>query len=168
MRQGNDRPLVIVLKTEPILTIFEDRFTGKFRILNASYSDLPLDQFLVSSSHATALLCPGRCSVSAEILRLLPSLEIVVTTSTGTNHIDVSECRRRGIAIATAGDAKTEDVADLAVGLLIDVLRKISAADRYVRKGNWAALGDFPLASKVTSSFSPKIWFLLKLIAQLQ
>lgn len=43
----------------------------------------------------------------------------------------------------------SEDVADMAVGLLIDVLRKVSAADRYVRKGLWAAKGDYPLGSKV-------------------
>lgn len=43
----------------------------------------------------------------------------------------------------------SDDVADMAVGLLIDVLRKVSAADRYVRKGLWAAKGDYPLGSKV-------------------
>jgi hydroxypyruvate reductase 2 len=41
------------------------------------------------------------------------------------------------------------DVADMAVGLLIDVLRKVSASDRYVRQGLWAAKGNYPLGSKV-------------------
>ncbi|KAE7997171.1 hypothetical protein FH972_001827 [Carpinus fangiana] len=44
-----------------------------------------------------------------------------------------------------------EDVADLAVGLMIDVLRKVSATDRYVRKGLWPSKGDFPLGSKMGS-----------------
>ena len=43
----------------------------------------------------------------------------------------------------------SEDVADMAVALLIDVLRKVSAADRYVRQRLWATKGDFPLGSKV-------------------
>ncbi|PON85161.1 Erythronate-4-phosphate dehydrogenase [Trema orientale] len=142
-------PLVLVLGSPLVLTMFEDRFTQRFRILKASDSDLPLDQFLASSSHArsaTALLCAG-FRVSGETIGQLPSLGLVVTASAGVNHIDVSECRRRGIVIADSGESLSEDVADMAVGLLIDVCRKISAADRYLRKGNWAAFGDFPLAA---------------------
>lgn len=60
---------------------------------------------------------------------------MVVTTSAGLNQIDIPECRRRGIKIANAGYVYSADVADMAVGLLIDVLRKVSASDRYVSKG---------------------------------
>ncbi|PON37394.1 D-isomer specific 2-hydroxyacid dehydrogenase, catalytic domain containing protein [Parasponia andersonii] len=157
-----DLPVVLVLRPPPVLTMFEHSFTERFRILNASDSDLPLDQFLASSDDAqsaTALLCyggvgtSGGLRISAEILRRLPSLKIVVSTSTGVNYIDVAECRRLGIAVANCGDSVSDDVADMAVGLFIDVLRKISAADRYVRKGSWPAFGDFPLASKVLSYF---------------
>lgn len=75
-----------------------------------------------------------------------------MTTSAGVNHIDLSECCVRGIAIANAGNVFSADCADYAVELLIDVLRKISASDRYVRNGNWATLGDFDLSSKVMFS----------------
>jgi hydroxypyruvate reductase 2 len=44
-------------------------------------------------------------------------------------------------------------VADHAVGLLIDVLRKVSEADRYVRRGLWPVQGDYPLGSKVCPFF---------------
>ena len=87
--------------------------------------------------------------MTSEILDQLPSLECVVGSSVGVNHIDVAECCRRGIKVTSAGDAFTEDVADYAVGLLIDVLRRLSTADRFVRVGMWASKGDYPLASKV-------------------
>ncbi|KAK3194941.1 hypothetical protein Dsin_026251 [Dipteronia sinensis] len=74
---------------------------------------------------------------------------MMVTTSSGLNHIDMPECRRRGIAVANAGSVPSEDVADLVVGLLIDVLRKVSASDRYVRGGLWTTNGDFTLGSKI-------------------
>jgi hydroxypyruvate reductase 2 len=114
-------------------------------------SPLPVDQFLATHARSVrALLCYGTGPpITAEIIRLLPSLRLVVTTSVGLNHIDLTECRRLGIAVADAGDVFSDDVADMAVGLLIDVLRKVSAADRYVRKGLWAAKGDYPLGSKV-------------------
>ena len=150
---SKDLPKVLVLKSPPVLTMFEDRFSEKFHIVKASDSPLSLDQFLAShiAQSAKAILCcgAGLPRISSDIIRQLPLLRLVVTTSAGINHIDVAECRRRGIDIAGAGDVFSDDVADMAVGLLIDVLRKISAGDQYVRRDNWAILGDFHLGSKV-------------------
>ncbi|KAL0002618.1 hypothetical protein SO802_016399 [Lithocarpus litseifolius] len=69
--------------------------------------------------------------VTACVLRLLPSLRLIVSPSAGLNHIDLDECRSRGIRVTNAGNLNSEDVADVDVGLLIDLLRKISAADRW-------------------------------------
>ncbi|KAM6601259.1 hypothetical protein CsatA_020868 [Cannabis sativa] len=144
-------PLLLVLGSPTVSVIFGDRFAQRFRILKHSDSSLPFDQFLASPPvrSATAILCAGGIQISADLLSQLPSVRLVVTASAGVNHIDVPECRRRGIAVTNAGDSLTEDVADMAVGLLIDVLRKMSAADRYVRGGSWVAHGNFPLAHKL-------------------
>uniref|UniRef100_A0A803LQV6 D-isomer specific 2-hydroxyacid dehydrogenase catalytic domain-containing protein n=1 Tax=Chenopodium quinoa TaxID=63459 RepID=A0A803LQV6_CHEQI len=92
-----------------------------------------------------------------DTLDCLPSLECVVAHSVGYDHIDLSECRRRGISVANVGDAFSDDVADCAVGLLIDVLRKVSAAHRFVRAGSWPEQVAFPLGSRVSGlSF---LWF---------
>lgn len=72
-------------------------------------------------------------------------------SSVGVDHIDLQLCRRRGIAITDVGVAFSEDVADLAVGLLIDVLRGFSASNRYVRDGLWAKTGDYLFGFKVSS-----------------
>jgi hydroxypyruvate reductase 2 len=65
------------------------------------------------------------------------------------DHVDLAGCARRGVIVAGAGKIFSVDVADHAVGLLIAVLRRVSAADRYVRAGLWPAQGDYPLTSKV-------------------
>lgn len=70
-------------------------------------------------------------------------------TSAGYDHFDLAECRRRGIRVTGAGDSFSEDAADFAVGLLIDVLRRVSVANRFVRAGSWPVKGEFPLGSKV-------------------
>ncbi|KAF5466921.1 hypothetical protein F2P56_016802 [Juglans regia] len=144
-------PQVIVPIPPTVLNFFGDTFSKKFELLKAWESPLPLDQFLAAHAQSVqAMLCSSTGPrIVPEILRLLPSLRLVVTTSTGLNHIDLSECRRLGIAVADAGEVFSEDVADMAVGLLIDLLRKVSAADRYVRQGLWAAKGDYPLGSKL-------------------
>ncbi|KAH7512814.1 hypothetical protein FEM48_Zijuj12G0129900 [Ziziphus jujuba var. spinosa] len=97
-----------------------------------------LDLFL--STHASSvqamLSSANGPLVTAQILLMLPLLRVIVTTSAGLHHVDLLECRRRGIAVAHAGKVFSEDVADMAVG---DVLRKISAADRLSvrRQASW-------------------------------
>ncbi|KAL2515009.1 D-isomer specific 2-hydroxyacid dehydrogenase family protein [Forsythia ovata] len=87
--------------------------------------------------------CDGKSPITAHMLSLLPSLQLVITSGTEVNHIDIPECRCRGISVANTGDVFSDDTADYAVGLLIDVLRKISAGERHVRRGAWPVNGDF-------------------------
>ncbi|KAK4844728.1 hypothetical protein QYF36_023695 [Acer negundo] len=82
-------------------------------------------------------------------IQLTSSVATPTPNAVGVDHLDLSDCRRGGIAITNAGVAFSEDVADLAVGLLIDVLCGISAADRFVRSGFWANTGDYPLGFKL-------------------
>ena len=154
-QQSHELPQVLILEPPPIVKFYGVEFLKNFELLKAWESPLPLDQFLsVHAGSVKALLSPGRYPLNSNIFQLIPSLQLVITTSAGLNHIDLPECKRRGIDIANSGDVYSEDVADMGVGLLIDVLRKISAADRYVRKGLWDNKGDFPLASKVIISLS--------------
>ncbi|CAH2038096.1 unnamed protein product [Thlaspi arvense] len=121
-----------------------------FTLLYTHTSPDPIPDFL--SSHAAsirAVVSVGRLPITAEFISNLPSLEIVVCASVGVDHVDFDECRRRGVVVTNAGDAYGEDVADLAVVLLISVLRRISALDRYIRSGQWTRLWDYPFGFKL-------------------
>ncbi|KAL6126043.1 hypothetical protein ACLB2K_074094 [Fragaria x ananassa] len=147
---SEELPHLLLIHPPSSFTRFPPEFCAKFPVLKAWESPLPLDQFL--STHAgsiQALLVRGYLKVNADILEQLPALKLVLTISVGVNHIDMAECRRRGISVANVGSAYSEDVADIAVGLYIDVLRKRSAADRYVRQGFWSSKGNYPLGSKL-------------------
>ncbi|CAN0824579.1 Glyoxylate/hydroxypyruvate reductase HPR3 [Linum grandiflorum] len=148
-----DLPHVLVLKKPPYFSVTADHHitSTKFRYLNAFDSTLPLHEFLAAHARTPvrAMLASSRATVDAAVLDLLPELRVIVTTSAGVNHVDLTECRRRGIKIANAGDTYSNEGADCAVGLLIDVLRKISAGNRYVKGGLWSPIGDYPLGSKV-------------------
>ncbi|KAL5132962.1 Glyoxylate/hydroxypyruvate reductase HPR3 [Glycine soja] len=89
--------------------------------------------FLPTQSIQT-ILCSPRQKISADFIGLLPLLSLIMTSSAGTDHIDLVECSRHGIQVVSVPGDQAKDVADMAVGLLIDVLWKISAADRHVRK----------------------------------
>ncbi|CAL1397338.1 unnamed protein product [Linum trigynum] len=147
-----DLPQVLLIRNPPAFTIDgEEQFTSaKFRFLKAFESTLPPHDFLAARAQSVrAMLASGGAVVDASVLQFLPELRLIVTTTAGLNQLDLPECRRRGIRIANAGDVYSADVADCAVGLLIDVLRKISACNRYVKQGFWASKGDYPLGSKL-------------------
>ncbi|WOG88392.1 hypothetical protein DCAR_0207627 [Daucus carota subsp. sativus] len=115
-----------------------------FRLLEPDHPE-----FSSLSQTVKALVVVGPTPLTGETLDKLPGVEIVVGTSAGVNHMDVAECHRRGVKVTNAGDAFSEDVADYAVGLLVDVLRRVSAADRFVRAGLWPLNGVYPLGSKL-------------------
>ncbi|XP_022898389.1 glyoxylate/hydroxypyruvate reductase HPR3-like [Olea europaea var. sylvestris] len=141
---------IVILGLPSFLKRQDKEFTSKFQFLSPSESNLPLDQFLAAEAQNTqAAVCSGGFKISADVLRHLPSLRLIVTTSTGFNQIDLSECRKRGISVANAGNIYSADVADLAVGMIIDVMRKISAGNRFVKSGLCPKQGNFPLGSKL-------------------
>lgn len=86
--------------------------------------------------------------ITAAHIAALPRLEIIATMSVGTDHIDLAAAKARGIAVTNAPDVLTDCVADLGMGLVINLARNLVAADRFVREGQWLK-GTFPLATKL-------------------
>lgn len=94
----------------------------------------------------------GVWGVRAEHLDQLPALGAIVSFGVGYDLTDVDEAGRRGVVVANTPDVLTACVADTAVGALIDVMRGLSAADRFVRRGEWADGRVPPLARRVTGT----------------
>ncbi|KAL2537102.1 D-isomer specific 2-hydroxyacid dehydrogenase family protein [Forsythia ovata] len=141
---------IVHLGLSSFLNTHHKEFSSKFQILRPSESKFPLDQFFTAEAQNTqAAICSGGFKLSADILRHLPSLRLIVATTSGLNNIDLSECRKRGISVINAGNIYSADVADLAVGMVIDLMRKISAGNRFVKTGLWPKQGDYLLGSKL-------------------
>ncbi|HWI80281.1 MAG TPA: 2-hydroxyacid dehydrogenase [Ramlibacter sp.] len=88
--------------------------------------------------------------VSTAVMDALPHLQVISNYGVGYEKTDVDAARRRGVAMATTPDVLTDCVADLAFGLLIDVARNLSTADRFVRRGDWKPGSAFPLTTRVS------------------
>ncbi|HVX76620.1 MAG TPA: 2-hydroxyacid dehydrogenase [Bradyrhizobium sp.] len=82
----------------------------------------------------------------AKTLARFPKLEIVSTFGVGYDHVDANYAREHNIMVTNTPDVLTEEVADLALGLLIATLREFINADRYLREGNWTKQ-NFPLSA---------------------
>lgn len=143
---------VVLVHRPPAMDFIDEPLSHSFTVLYTHTSPEPLLDFLSSNaSSVRAVVSVGRLPITAEFISNIPSLEIVVCASVGFDHVDLDECRRRGVSVTNAGDSYGEDVADLAVGLLISVLRRIPALNRYIRSGQWTRLWDYPLGFKVCS-----------------
>jgi lactate dehydrogenase-like 2-hydroxyacid dehydrogenase len=90
--------------------------------------------------------------VGAAEMDALPDLRAVANYGVGYDNVDVEEATRRGIVVSNTPDVLTDAVADLSVALVLDVLRQVSAADRFVRRGEWAEGKRFPLTREVRGS----------------
>lgn len=84
-----------------------------------------------------AIVGGGSSVVDAALLDSLPALEIIAINGVGYDGIDLAATKARGIAVTTTPDVLTDDVADLAIGLMLAVQRRIVANDRAVRDGGW-------------------------------
>ncbi|KDP25546.1 hypothetical protein JCGZ_20702 [Jatropha curcas] len=150
MASMENLPVVLFHRRSSYTLALKDRLSPHFHLLDPFDTQEPISSFLsVHGYSIRALLCVGYTPITSETLNFLPSLELIVAGSAGVDHIALQECHRRGITITNASLAFAEDAADHAVGLLIDVLRRISAADRFVRAGSWPVMGDFPLGFKL-------------------
>lgn len=91
----------------------------------------------------------GGRGIEADIMARLPRLKLVSCFGVGIDAIDLAYCRQHGVAITNTPDVLTDDVADLAVALMLASLRQVVAADRWVRDGHWVQRGGMPLTSRV-------------------
>ena len=84
-----------------------------------------------------AVVTTGALGLNAVDMAMLPALEIVAVNGVGLDGVALDVARQRGIAVTTTPNVLTDDVADLALGLLLASARHIAALDRFVRDGGW-------------------------------
>lgn len=92
----------------------------------------------------------GHSTLGAEIIDAFPNLALIANYGPGYDTIDVAYAASKNIKVSNTPDVLTDDVADLAVGMLIAVSRDICGAERWVSSGDWAKSGAYPLQRTVT------------------
>ncbi|GAA5113236.1 2-hydroxyacid dehydrogenase [Pseudonocardia adelaidensis] len=123
------------------------------RVLEALRAEFTLHEIAATDDVAAALgPAAGRVrgvvtspmiGVSTKVMDALPNLEIAALFGVGLERTDLVAARERGVVVTTT-PVLYEDVADLAVVLALDVTRRVTEADRWLRTGKWAAGGQFP------------------------
>ncbi|MFJ4346465.1 2-hydroxyacid dehydrogenase [Pseudomonas sp. NPDC089401] len=110
--------------------------------------DEPQAWLAANGNRVRAIITSGGWGASADLIGQLPNLEGIFSFGVGYDSIAVDVARARGVVVTNTPNVLDECVADTAMALILDSLRRLSEAERYVRAGKWAA-ARFPLATKV-------------------
>ena len=90
-----------------------------------------------AQARCRAAVTGGHVGLPAHLAHALPALEILAIYGVGYDKVDLDLARRQGYRVSNTPDVLTDDVADLAIGLTLAVLRQLVLADQHVRSGAW-------------------------------
>ncbi|RNF35014.1 2-hydroxyacid dehydrogenase [Paracoccus methylarcula] len=97
-----------------------------------------------------AVAYKGHKAFDASVMDMLPNLGLIANFGVGFDAIDIAAASERGIKVTNTPDVLNDDVADLAVALLIGQSRKLVEGSDWVRSGQWAEKGEMPMNRKVS------------------
>lgn len=99
----------------------------------------------------SALVGTAAAKVDKKLLSMLPNVKLVAICGVGYDGVDVAAAKEKGVTVTHTPGVLTDDVADLAMGLVLSIGRRIPQADRFVRGGDWVN-DEFPMAHKVAGA----------------
>jgi len=86
-------------------------------------------------------------TVDGKFMDALPKLEIISNFGVGVDAINLEDAKKRGIIVTNTPDVLNEAVADTALALVLNTVRRFPRSEQYLRAGNWASRGPHPLTT---------------------
>jgi lactate dehydrogenase-like 2-hydroxyacid dehydrogenase len=138
------KPEILVLTPfyAPTLAALEREYAG-----HKLWEARDVDIFIKTvAANVRGVVTTGLFGCTRRHIEALPKLEIVACFGVAHGTLDLAAAKERGIVVTNPPDWTAEAVADVAMGLLIAVMRRICEADRFIRAGKWSA-GLFPMSA---------------------
>jgi lactate dehydrogenase-like 2-hydroxyacid dehydrogenase len=99
----------------------------------------------------TALIGTGAAKVDKKLLSMMPNLKLIAICGVGYDGVDVAAAIEKGVVVTHTPGVLSDDVADLTMGLVLSIGRRLPQADKFVRNGDWTD-DVFPLTHKVSGA----------------
>jgi lactate dehydrogenase-like 2-hydroxyacid dehydrogenase len=135
-----------ILMTQPLLKSCADALEEKFTV-HRLFAATDREALLRDIGPRLRGIAGG--NVDAALMDRLPKLEIIANFGVGYDSIDTAAAKARNIRVTNTPNVLNEAVAELTIGLMIALARRIPQADRFVRDGKWVK-GSYPLQSELT------------------
>jgi hydroxypyruvate reductase len=143
-------PSPSILSVAKLSPLFATQLDATFTVHDRLHQTDPA-AFAAAAPTIRAIAASGESKVDAALIAQLPQLEIISVMGVGYDGIDVAAAKARGTVVTHTPNVLNDDVADLAIGLMLSAARQLPAADRYVRSGAWTN-GPMPLARKMSGA----------------
>ena len=126
---------------------FNDHAAGRideaFKLVRIERADPGL---VTDEMRATVRGIASYAGINAAMIDALPNLEIIASFGVGYDSVDANHAAKRGVMVTNTPDVLTEEVADTAIGLLINTVRELYAAEKWLRDGDWVEKGNYRLS----------------------
>ncbi|KJS15014.1 MAG: dehydrogenase [Hoeflea sp. BRH_c9] len=119
-----------------------ERVEAEFEAISIAAADATL-----LDPEARARIDGIACStaITADFIDAFPNLSVIASFGVGYDAVDAKHAASRGVMVTNTPDVLSDEVADTAIGLLLNTLREFPKAEAYLRAGRWAAEGAYPL-----------------------
>ena len=120
----------------------------KYAIIQHNHLDSTFsrDEILGKVKDCDAIMVLGHEPVNQELLMVARKLKVVSTATVGVDHIDLEECKKRGIVVCNTPGVLDDCVADLTLGLILATTRKFHTATKALKDGEWRCPIGNPMA----------------------
>lgn len=109
-------------------------------IIHRGKTPMPRKTLIEKIRSVDGLICFPYDIIDKEILESAEKLRVISTYSVGYDHIDLNSARKKSIKIGYTPEVLTNATADLTVGLMLDLMRRITEGDRLIRAGKWSQI----------------------------
>ena len=135
-----------ILQTGPLLASCEEALAERYTVHKLHEQ---ADKSAWLKQNGSRIRAHAGSGVQADLMDALPNLEIIASFGVGYDNIDTATAKARNIRVTNTPDVLNDAVAELTIGLMISLARRIPQSDQYVRQGKWLA-GNFGLFSELT------------------
>ena len=97
----------------------------------------PREELIARVREADGLVCLLTDAIDREVIAAAGKLRVIADVAVGYNNVDVAAARERGIMVTNTPDVLTDATADLTVGLMLGIMRRLTEGDRLIRRNGW-------------------------------
>ena len=127
-----------ILITRKLHKFAMNQLQEKYKLtIHTGIIPMPKKLLLQKIKNVDGLICFPYDIIDRETIESAKNLAVISTYSVGYDHIDVSAAKEKNIKIGYTPNVLTNATADLTIGLMLDLIRRITEGDRLIRAGNW-------------------------------
>ncbi len=140
-----------ILQIGPMMKHVEEALQEAYRLHRYWEAEDRASLLATVGPQVRAVATDGHSGCSRAIIEALPKLEAIASYGVGYDAVDVAACKERGIRVTNTPNVLNDAMAELTLGLMIALCRRIPQADVHVREGWWLE-GGYPLMGELTGA----------------